>query len=78
MDLQIAYTLLSACSEAALIIGEEDTMFLSELHETLEHIPQPSVGSHGQIKEWLFDYEEQDAGQQAYFSVVRITSGGTD
>ncbi|MEK4142426.1 glycoside hydrolase family 95 protein [Paenibacillus sp. FSL M7-0547] len=75
MDLQIAYAMLSACSEAALIIGEEDTMFLFELHETLEHIPQPSVGSHGQIKEWLFDYEEQDAGHRHISQLFALHPG---
>ncbi|WP_438348459.1 glycoside hydrolase family 95 protein [Paenibacillus sp. FA6] len=75
MDLQIAYSLLSACVESAALTGEDDEAFLSELHETLHRLPLPAVGRHGQIMEWLHDYEEQDPGHRHISQLFALHPG---
>ncbi len=75
MDSQIALTLLSACSEAAAIIGEEDQSFLGELRETIGRIPRPAVGKHGQIMEWLREYEEADPGHRHISQLFALHPG---
>lgn len=75
MDSQIAYALLSACAESTVLIGEDDDAFLTELHETLNRIPLPAVGKHGQIMEWLHDYDEQDAGHRHISQLFALHPG---
>uniref|UniRef100_UPI00406D19DA glycoside hydrolase family 95 protein n=1 Tax=Paenibacillus sp. FSL H8-0548 TaxID=1920422 RepID=UPI00406D19DA len=75
MDSQIAHALLSACVESSALIGEDDEAFLSELHETLNRIPLPAVGKHGQIMEWLHDYEEQDPGHRHISQLFALHPG---
>lgn len=75
MDSQIAYALLSACVESSALIGEDDETFLSELRETLNRLPLPTVGKHGQIMEWLHDYEEQDPGHRHISQLFALHPG---
>ncbi|MBB3126635.1 alpha-L-fucosidase 2 [Paenibacillus rhizosphaerae] len=75
MDSQIAMTLLSACAEAAAIIGEADQAFLGELRETIDRLPRPAVGKHGQIMEWLRDDEEADPGHRHISQLFALHPG---
>lgn len=75
MDMQIAYSLLSACQEAAALTGEADEAFLAEMQETLTRIPLPAVGRHGQIMEWQQDYEEQDPGHRHISQLFALHPG---
>ena len=75
MDSQIAFALLSACVESSALIEEDDEAFLSELHETLHRLPLPTVGKHGQIMEWLHDYEEQDPGHRHISQLFALHPG---
>lgn len=63
MDSQILHELFSACLAAYDIIGGEH-----ELRNTfalvLERLPKPAIGKHGQILEWLEDYEEAEPGHR--------------
>lgn len=59
-DSQILRELFMACSRAAQILGEDPTPYQRVLGRL--HVPQ--VGSHGQILEWLEEYEEPEPGHR--------------
>lgn len=63
MDSQILHELFTACIEASEALGEdEETRRLwTKLRESL---PQPAVGRHGQLLEWMEDYEEAEPGHR--------------
>ncbi|WP_028611721.1 glycoside hydrolase family 95 protein [Paenibacillus harenae] len=63
MDSQILFELFTACIEAASQLGidEQEQMLWKRLREQL---PQPAVGKHGQMLEWMEDYEEAEPGHR--------------
>jgi len=63
MDFQIIEALFGACIEAADRLGD-DQDFRAELSEALARIPGPKIGKHGQIQEWMEDYEEAEPGHR--------------
>lgn len=63
MDSQILYALFTACLEAGSILSCDEE-FCSELQEAMQRLPQPSIGKHGQLMEWLQDYEELEPGHR--------------
>lgn len=74
MDMQIVHTLFTACMEAADIIGF-DSSFRAELASALDRIPKPEIGKHGQVMEWLEDYEEQDPGHRHISQLFALHPG---
>ncbi|MBB6729547.1 glycoside hydrolase family 95 protein [Cohnella sp. CBP 2801] len=63
MDSQILRELFRACIEAAGILGIDEA-FAGRLAELLSRLPEPAVGRHGQLLEWLEDYEEAEPGHR--------------
>jgi alpha-L-fucosidase 2 len=63
MDFQIIEALFSACIRSAEIIGADEA-FRDELSAALERLPKPQIGKHGQIQEWMEDYEEIEPGHR--------------
>lgn len=63
MDSQIIHALLTACIEASGILGI-DADFSARLAQTLERLPAPNIGKHGQLMEWADDYEEVEPGHR--------------
>ncbi|MFD0693689.1 glycoside hydrolase N-terminal domain-containing protein [Paenibacillus sp. GCM10027628] len=63
LDFQIIRALFDACIESMRILGI-DEQFRGELEKTLPRLPQPAVGKHGQIQEWMEDYEEVEPGHR--------------
>lgn len=63
MDFQIIHALFRACMNSAEILGT-DRAFCGELAEALARLPQPAIGRHGQIMEWMEDYEEAEPGHR--------------
>lgn len=63
MDSQILHALFGAVLEAGEIVGEE-AEFRDRLRSVRERLPQPKIGKHGQIREWLEDYEEKEPGHR--------------
>ncbi|QYR24013.1 glycoside hydrolase family 95 protein [Paenibacillus sp. sptzw28] len=63
MDSQIIRELFQNCVKSADIL-QTDSEFAETLKKTLERIPQPAVGKHGQIQEWSVDYEELEPGHR--------------
>ncbi len=59
MDAQIVGTLFRRALAAAKLL-EEDADFRAEIEQALPRLPQPTIGRHGQIMEWLEDYDEAE------------------
>lgn len=59
MDMQILRELLSNCIESAKILGIDED-FCRRLVETRGKLAPNQIGKHGQIQEWLIDYEEAE------------------
>ena len=64
MDSQIIATLLNQCLAAAEILGAENDICIAELKSILPRLPQPEIGSYGQLMEWSEDYEEAEPGHR--------------
>lgn len=63
MDNQILTELFQACIEAARRLGVDEP-FRAELQRLLSRLPGIRIGKHGQIQEWLEDYEEAEPGHR--------------
>ncbi|OXM86545.1 glycoside hydrolase family 95 protein [Paenibacillus rigui] len=74
MDMQIVFTLFTACIQASEILAQ-DAEFRSQLAEALPRIPQPAIGRHGQVMEWLEDYEEFEPGHRHISQLFALHPG---
>lgn len=74
MDSQIAFTLFEACREAAAALGMDEA-FRQQLAEAMTKLPKPEIGRHGQIMEWLEDYEEADPGHRHISQLFALHPG---
>ncbi|MCR8633298.1 glycoside hydrolase family 95 protein [Paenibacillus radicis (ex Xue et al. 2023)] len=74
MDLQIVRTLFNACIEATDLLSC-DPSFRAELSSALERIPGIETGKHGQVMEWLEDYEEYDPGHRHISQLFALHPG---
>ncbi|MCZ8513510.1 glycoside hydrolase family 95 protein [Paenibacillus filicis] len=74
MDIQIVRELFHACIEASRKL-EKDEPFRSRLEEALSRLPGITVGKHGQIMEWLEDYDEADPGHRHISQLFALHPG---
>ncbi|WNR43039.1 glycoside hydrolase family 95 protein [Paenibacillus roseipurpureus] len=74
MDSQITYALWNACMTAARIL-ERDEEFEMTLRAAILKLPRPSIGKHGQIMEWLEDYEEVEPGHRHISHLFALSPG---
>ncbi|MEO3944654.1 glycoside hydrolase family 95 protein [Gorillibacterium sp. CAU 1737] len=74
MDNQIIRELFTRCIESSRIL-QTDQKFAELLLHTLERIPQPVVGKHGQIQEWSEDYEEVEPGHRHISQLFALHPG---
>ncbi len=63
MDNQILRDLFSQCIEAAGILGVDDGLN-RRIIEAREKLPPTRIGQHGQIMEWIEDYDEAEPGHR--------------
>ncbi|MGG4035990.1 glycoside hydrolase family 95 protein [Paenibacillus cisolokensis] len=63
MDTQIIRTLLAACLKAAEVVPTEPEL-CDRWKAILDRLPLPQIGKHGQLQEWLEDWEEAKAGHR--------------
>lgn len=63
MDFQIIHALFRACVESSSILSTDED-FRLELSSALDRLPSPAIGKHGQILEWMEDYEEKEPGHR--------------
>jgi alpha-L-fucosidase 2 len=63
MDFGIIRELFDGCLRAAATLGE-DVELRARLERALERLPPYQVGRHGQLQEWLRDFEEAEPGHR--------------
>jgi alpha-L-fucosidase 2 len=63
MDREITVELFEAVIEAAGIL-KKDSSFAEDLNTAIKEIPPIAIGKHGQIMEWLEDYDEPWPGHR--------------
>ncbi|UUZ95051.1 hypothetical protein LJK87_11410 [Paenibacillus sp. P25] len=74
MDTQIAHTLFAACSEAAHLLGGDED-FCHRLEAAIGMLPDIRIGKHGQIMEWLDDYDEAEPGHRHISQLFALHPG---
>src|SRR5258708_7844885 len=63
MDTEIAHALFSRVIQASEILGV-DADFRKQVAAARDRLPPLKIGKHGQIQEWLEDYDEPDPGHR--------------
>lgn len=74
MDTQIIRELFGKSIEAAKIIGGEEA-FCQRLTETMNRLVETKIGRHGQIVEWMEDYEEVEPGHRHMSQLFALHPG---
>lgn len=83
MDNQILRDHFTQFIEAYELVEDDDEEFLAKTRELLDGIPEISIGRHGQIMEWMEDYDEKEPGHRhisqlfALHPSNQITKDGT-
>jgi alpha-L-fucosidase 2 len=76
MDTQIITELLDACVEAAGVLGTDGDL-REEWQSIRSRLPAMKIGQHGQLQEWLVDYEEMDPGHRHISHLFALHPGST-
>ena len=63
MDMQILHDLFTHCMEASEILGVDES-FREEVKTARSRLAPPQVGKHGQLQEWLEDFDEPEPGHR--------------
>lgn len=63
MDTEIAFALFSRVIEASQILGTDED-FRKQIIATRDRLPKLQIGKHGQLQEWMEDYDEPDPGHR--------------
>lgn len=63
MDMEILYDLFSNCIEAAEVL-DTDADFVEKLKETRARLVPLQIGKHGQLQEWIEDFDEVEPGHR--------------
>lgn len=76
MDTQIISELYSACIQASLELDIDESA-RQEWAAIKDRLPEMKVGRHGQLQEWLEDYEEADPGHRHISHLFGLHPGTT-
>jgi alpha-L-fucosidase 2 len=63
MDTEIAHALFTRVIAASTLLGV-DTQFRERVAAAQKRLPALQIGKHGQLQEWLEDYQEADPGHR--------------
>ncbi len=63
MDREITWLLFTDCIQASEILGV-DPEFRKQLQDALADLPPLEIGKHGQLMEWLEDFDEAEPGHR--------------
>ena len=63
MDTEILHALFSRVIEAGQILGTDED-FRKKIIATRDRLPKLQIGKHGQLQEWMEDYDEPDPGHR--------------
>ncbi len=70
-DVELTSSLFARCLDAAAILGIADEL-TGELAVALADLPPLRVGRHGQLMEWIEDYEEWEPGHRHYSHLISL------
>lgn len=76
MDIELIQDTLTHCIEASEILGV-DAKKREEWRAILSDLPPPRIGKHGQLQEWLEDYEEAEPGHRHISHLYALFPGDT-
>lgn len=82
MDNEILKDLLDSYEKASDLLGKQSEI-RTRAREIREHLPEMKIGKHGQIMEWMDDYDEKEPGHRHVSQLYalhpgnRITVDGT-
>ena len=74
MDTEIAHALFTRVIAASEALGV-DADFRARVAAARDKLPPIAVGKHGQIQEWLEDYDEQDPGHRHISQLFALMPG---
>jgi alpha-L-fucosidase 2 len=74
MDTEIAHALFTRVIAAAGLLGV-DPEFRARVAAARDRLPPLAIGKHGQIQEWLDDYDEQDPGHRHISQLFALMPG---
>ncbi len=74
MDTEIAHALFSRVIEASEVLGVEPE-FRQRVAATRAKLPPLQIGKHGQLQEWLGDYDEPDPGHRHVSQLFALHPG---
>jgi alpha-L-fucosidase 2 len=63
VDRVFVYAVLNACIEASTTLGIDEP-FRAKAKEALDRLPPFQIGKHGQLQEWLEDFDEAEPGHR--------------
>jgi alpha-L-fucosidase 2 len=63
VDRVFVYSLLSSCIEASTTLGVDEE-FRAKAKAALDRLPPFQIGKHGQLQEWLEDFDEAEPGHR--------------
>ncbi|CAM4378440.1 glycoside hydrolase family 95 protein [Paenibacillus tarimensis] len=63
MDISMIRELFTNCIEASRLLGVDEALRV-ELATALGRLPKLQIGKHGQLQEWLEDFEEHEPGHR--------------
>ena len=82
MDQQIIHELFTHCIEASRLL-KTDADLRKQLIAARKRLAPPQIGKHGQLQEWLHDFDDPEVGHRhlshlyAFFPGTQITLRGT-
>jgi alpha-L-fucosidase 2 len=74
MDFGIIRELFGDCLRAAEVLGE-DAEFRGRLRHALDRLPPYQIGKHGQLQEWLKDFDEAEPGHRHISQLFALHPG---
>ena len=74
MDTEIAHALFSRVIESSVILGIDDG-FRRKVREARDRLAPLAIGKHGQLQEWLEDYDEADPGHRHISQLFALHPG---
>ncbi len=74
MDMQILWDLFTNCIEASQIL-DIDKDFRNKLKKTRQRLAPPQIGKHGQLQEWMHDFDEPEPGHRHMSHLFALQPG---
>lgn len=63
MDMQILHNLFTNCIEASTVLNTDEA-FRAKLIDARTKLAPPQIGKHGQLQEWIEDFDEPEPGHR--------------